>query len=596
MKAVAVIAALMLSACQAQTPSTAPAGDANGAAGQDVPTPPLLAIGQVQGRAMRSARVDQLVSIQGVVVGNFSKGLQGVFVQSERDDGDPLTSEGVFVEHAANAEPKLRTGDRVRVSGRIVELGEDGPLTALRDTVIEVIGEGEDVPLVLDRAPDSAADWERYEGMAIRISAPLTVSGNDGLSRYGELTASFDGRLFQATEIALPGAPAERINEENARRTLLLDDNRTSKNPRNLWFLPNELGDSDPVRAGSVLRNVVGVLDQRRGQYRLQLTDELDVRQAARPPAPTVPGDLRIASLNLLNLFNGDGRGEGFPTERGAETFEQYQQQQKKLVAVVQTLAPDVAALMEVENDGSGPDSTLAQFVDALNAAGPARDYRFIDSGQRLGTDSIRVAIIYRSRRIEPQGRAVSPPGGFVGRSRVPLAQAFRAGSGPAFVIVANHFKSKGCGRDEDKAQGADADRHDGQGCWNAMRVASVERLLAWLATDPTHSASRLQLIIGDLNAHALEDPLRLLHDAGWQDAFALARVEHPYSFVFDGQAGRLDHALLTAALAARLRGAAEWHNNSDEADLFDYHQDREGDPWRASDHDPILLGFDLAR
>ncbi len=489
MKAVAVIAALMLSACQAQTPAAAPVGGDNGAAGQDVPTPPMLSVGQVQGRAARSTRVDQLVSIQGVVVGNFSKGLQGVFVQSERDDGDPQTAEGLFVEHAANAEPKLRTGDRVRVSGRVVEQGDDdGPLTALRDTVIEVIGEGEVVPLVLDRAPESAADWERYEGMAIRISAPLTVSGNDGLSRYGEITASFDGRLFQATEMALPGAPARRVEADNARRTLLLDDDRTSKNPRNLWFLKEELDDSHPVRAGSVLHNVVGVLDQRRGDYRLQLTDKLDVRQAPRPPAPTVPGDLRIASLNLLNLFNGDGRGDGFPTERGAETFEQYRQQQQKLVAVVQALAPDVAALMEVENDGSGADSTLAQFVAALNAAGPARDYRFIDSGERLGTDSIRVAIIYRSQRVRPQGRAASLSGGpFAGSSRAPLAQAFRAGDGPAFVVVANHFKSKGCGRDQHLAQGPDADQGDGQSLLErgARRLGRTPAGVAGHRSDP---------------------------------------------------------------------------------------------------------------
>jgi predicted extracellular nuclease len=252
---------------------------------------------------------------------------------------------------------------------------------------------------------------------------------------------------------------------------------------------------------------------------------------------------------------------------------------------------------MEVENDGSGPDSTLAQFVSALNSAGPARDFRLVDSGKRLGSDSIRVAMIYRSQRVISLGQAVSFSGGpFAGRSRVPLAQAFRAGDGPSFVVVANHFKSKGCGREGDMARGPDADQHDGQGCWNAVRSASVANLLDWLATDPTHSASRFTLIVGDLNAHALEDPLRRLYQAGWQDAFALAGVEHPYSFVFDGAAGRLDHALLNPALAARLRGAVEWHNNSDEADVFDYHQDRGVDPYRASDHDPILLGLDLAR
>lgn len=601
MNAVALVAlgtALLLSACTAPPPAMTTADDGRGAAGLDVPTPALLAIGQLQGRGGRSAHVDRQVSIQGVVVGNFAKGLQGVFVQSERDDGDPLTAEGIFVEHAVDAEPRLRTGDRVRVSGRVAEQGDaQASLTALRETVIEVIGQGRAAVTVLDGAPEAAGDWERYEGMALKISAPLTVSGNNGLTGYGEITTSFGGRLFAPTEIAAPGVAARRLDEDNARRTLLLDDNRTSKDPRNLWFLKQELSDQHPLRAGSELRNVIGVLDQRRGSYRLQLTEKLDVRQQARPPAPSVAGDVRIASLNLLNLFNGDGRGGGFPTERGAETFAHYQKQQQKLVAVVQALAPDVAALMEVENDGTGPDSTLAQFAAALNAAGPIRDYRVIDSGERLGSDAIRVALIYRDGRVRPQGRAASLTGGpFAGRSRVSLAQAFRAGRGPVFVIAANHFKSKGCGREADQAQGADADQHDGQACWNAVRLDSSRRLQAWLAGDPTGSGKRLQLIVGDLNAYAKEDPVQALKDAGWQDAFALMQVPRAYSFVFDGQAGRLDHALLDAPMASRLRGAVEWHNNSDEAGFFDYRQDPDGDPYRASDHDPILLGFDLAR
>lgn len=584
---------LLLAACQA-TPPAQVVGQGAGAAGLDVPVPGLVTIGEVQGASTRSPLLDAQVSIQGVVVGNFAKGLRGVFVQSERDDGDPRTAEGIFVEHDADALPLLRTGDRVRASGRVAEQGDAGAsLTALRDTVIEVIGRGELLPLALDRAPASAADWESYEGMFLKIAAPLTVTGNNGLASYGEIAASFGGRLFQPTEIAEPGAAAEKIAVDNARRRLLLDDNRTSKDPRNLWFLARGLDDRQPLRAGSVLRHVVGVLDQRRGEYRLQLTGKLDVQQAPRPPVPAVPGDVRIASLNLHNLFNGDGRGAGFPTERGAETSAQYQRQQQKLVAVVQALAPDIAALMEVENDGSGAQSTLAQFVAALNAAGPIRDYRFIDTGRGPGSDAIRVAMIYRSGRIQPQGRpAILTGGPFEGRSRVPMAQAFRAGPGPVFVIAANHFKSKGCGRGQDQAQAADAEH--GQGCWNPVRVDSARRLQAWLASDPTRSRAQLHLIIGDLNAHALEDPIRLLRDTGWHDAFAA--VERPYSFVFDGQAGRLDHALLDAAMAARLRGAVEWHNSADESPAFDYHQDQQGDPYRASDHDPILLGFDLAR
>ena len=89
---------------------------------------------------------------------------------------------------------------------------------------------------------------------------------------------------------------------------------------------------------------------------------------------------------------------------------------------------------------------------------------------------------------------------------------------------------------------------------------------------------------------------MRLLRSQGWQDAFQQMKLERPYSFVFDGLSGRLDHALVDPGLAARLSGAAEWHANADEAPAFDYRGHPGTDPWRASDHDPLLLGFDLAR
>ncbi|HRO26697.1 MAG TPA: endonuclease, partial [Luteimonas sp.] len=181
----------------------------------------------------------------------------------------------------------------------------------------------------------------------------------------------------------------------------------------------------------------------------------------------------------------------------------------------------------------------------------------------------------------------------------VPLAQAFRpiAGKkddGDTFVVVANHFKSKGCS----DAEGADRDQGDGQACWNALRLESARRLLGWLARDPTGSGSDLVAIVGDLNAYAQEFPLRFLRGQGWTDALQAANVAAPYSFVFDGQAGRLDHALLSPALAARLAGAAEWHSNADEPDNVGYRgpngREHAGMPWRSSDHDPLVVGLDL--
>ena len=581
-----IASSLLLAGCEAPPQDTAAPALANG----------LQAIGQVQGSGARSPLEGERVTVEGIVVANFAKNLGGVFIQSESEDGDPATAEGLFVLRSADAEPRLRAGDRVRLTGTVLEQGEgDQTLTALDAASVEVTGRGQATPRVLAQAPATAAGWESLEGELLSITAPLTVTGNDGLARYGELFTSFGGRLYSPTEVAAPGAGAQAVADENARLSLRLDDARSGQDPKNLWFLPGDWNDAAPLRTGSVVTGVQGVLDQRFGSLRLQLTEALgSIEQAPRPAAPTVPGDRRIAGFNVLNLFNGDGQGGGFPTDRGAATPAEHARQVAKLVAAVQALDPDLAALMELENDGYGPDSSLAQFVDALNASGPHTDWRFVDSGEGPGSNAIRVGIIYRSRRFEAVGKPASiAEGPFERASRAPLAQAFRAGRGPVFVVVANHFKSKGgC----DGATGGDADSGDGQACFNATRVESARRLNEWLATDPTGASPEGALVIGDLNAHAQEDPLRLMYSRGWQDAFALAKAERPYSFVWAGHSARLDHALLDAGLAGRLRGAAEWHANADESDRFDYRRDRDNDPWRASDHDPMLLGLDLAR
>jgi predicted extracellular nuclease len=71
---------------------------------------------------------------------------------------------------------------------------------------------------------------------------------------------------------------------------------------------------------------------------------------------------------------------------------------------------------------------------------------------------------------------------------------------------------------------------------------------------------------------------------------------------VYDGQAGTLDYALASPALAEQVAGFAEWHSNADESPLYDYNLEHERDParfdaavpFRASDHDPLLVGLDL--
>ncbi len=550
--------------------------------------PAVTAIGQVQGSGPRSPLEGRQVTIEGFVTADLRAGLGGVFLQ-DAGDGDPATSDALFVQ--LDPARVLPAGQWLRVTGTVQELaaGKGGQtLTALQaETLAAARARPAPAVTVLDAVP---ASWEALEGMKVRITAPLTLAGQDQLARHGELAVAFDGRLWQPTELAAAGtAENAALVADNARRRLRLDDGSSQRDPGRVSYLP----EAAPLRTGMVFRGVEGVVDQRHdGDYRLQLTAALPVPAIERPQPPVVAGALRIAAFNLENYFNGDGHGGGFPTLRGAKTFAQFQAQQAKLVATIRGLDADVAALMELENDGYGPDSAIAGLVRALNEGqGKDRHWAFVDAGKGPGDNPIRVGIIYRAARVAPVGKpAVLEREPFGERSRVPLAQAFRMGrKGRPFVVVANHFKSKGCS----EASGADADQNDGQGCWTATRVESARLLHQWLQRDPTGSGSVDAVLLGDFNAYAMEAPIRQLQADGWRDAFNVAGVPQPYSYVYNGLTGRLDHALLNPGMAARLKGAAEWHINADEADDAGYQGRNVPGPWRSSDHDPLLLGFD---
>ena len=92
----------------------------------------------------------------------------------------------------------------------------------------------------------------------------------------------------------------------------------------------------------------------------------------------------------------------------------------------------------------------------------------------------------------------------------------------------------------------------------------------------------------------------RALKRAGF--ASLLDVQNNPYSFIFDGQAGALDHAIASASLVPQVVDTMEWHINADEPALLDYNLEHGRDPalfdpdspYRVSDHDPVVVGLDL--
>jgi predicted extracellular nuclease len=50
----------------------------------------------------------------------------------------------------------------------------------------------------------------------------------------------------------------------------------------------------------------------------------------------------------VLNYFNGNGTGGGFPTERGANTAIEFERQRAKIINAIKELNADVVGLIEL--------------------------------------------------------------------------------------------------------------------------------------------------------------------------------------------------------------------------------------------------------
>jgi Ca2+-binding RTX toxin-like protein len=270
-------------------------------------------------------------------------------------------------------------------------------------------------------------------------------------------------------------------------------------------------------------------------------------------------------------------------------------------------LNADAVGLMEIQNNGTFAAQNL---VDALNAQVGAGTYAVVpDPIGGTGSDAIRVAMIYKPSRLSLVGSARSDAASV--NSRPPMAQTFAAANGEKVTLVVNHLKSKGsCPSGNDHGN---SDSGDGQGCWNALRVQQAQQLRTFVAQMQSLSGSNDVLLVGDFNAYAQEDPIYDLTSAGYVDQIGRFYPTLGYSYVFDGQAGRLDHAITTSSLSSKVTRAVHWHINADESLAQDYNFEFKApntncgglcppDPYdgsvpaRSSDHDPVLLGLNLVK
>jgi len=372
---------------------------------------------QIQGTGPNAA-ITGTVTTRGVVVGDFegTAAASGFYLQDATGDGNPATSDGIFV--FTGSADLVAIGDLVTVTGFARERfnqttinGSNTNTAAVPAGDIALCGTASVTPTDVELPFADASTPERYEGMAVRCPQPLVISEYFNYDRFGELVLALplDGepRPFTGTALEQPGAAANARSLANSLRRITLDDAQSAQNPVRLRH-PN--GDAfsltNRFRGGDTVQDTVGVLGFDFSLYRIFPTGPAKYTAANPRPATPEPvgGHLKVAAMNTLNFFvtldaldddttdvPGDNvcGGNANLDCRGADLSQpqEFDRQRDKLLTALSGLDGDVIGLNELENTpGVEP-------LESITSGMPG--YDFVDTGT-IGTDAIKVGLIYR--------------------------------------------------------------------------------------------------------------------------------------------------------------------------------------------------------
>ena len=614
---------------------------------------PNVFIHDVQGNGAATPIPGATVTVEGIVVADFqaSSQLNGFFLQEEDTDADadPNTSEAIFVSCGV-CSTAVAEGQRVEVEGSVAESSGRTEMTASSVTVTDASNNlAQITPSAIDLPIAGVVDdfYEARESMVVAFVDQLTVSDVSELSHLGQLTLTEGTRPSAFTETNAPSIGGLATYRESLRqRQIIVDDDDDVEQSALLdatgmqaVYLPRANGGfsvgtqgTDFVRAGDVVNDLSGALDWSSpgvggATWRLrprQATPATFTVANPRPAAaPTVAGVLHAASVDLGDYFttidttSSTLAGPCGPSAnldcRGADSVAELNRQRERESIVICSLGATVIALTGLEN--TTPTATIVDLLGAVNArCGGSFPYAFVNTGGTLGVDAVRVMLIYRAGIVSPVGSPLVDLDPV--HTRPPTAQTFdivdatSPAFGQRFTPIVVDFTSRDC-----PGTGPDADTGDGQGCFNALRVAQANRLSAWIAATVIPAAGDPDvLILGDLESYAMEAPIAALAAAGYIGTAAGATG---YDDSTAGLLGRLDAALASASFAGDIVGAAPWHINADESGLFDYSDEirdtgesaaeekpdgsalvpprvvyQPASPYRSSARDPIVVGL----
>lgn len=533
----------------------------------------LTPIYAIQGNGASTPLSGERVSTRGLVTGVT---VDGFFLQDTLGDGDPQTSDGIYV--YLGAPPEVEAGDCVVVRlaladeyygktelnrAQTVEASDQCP--AEPPTPVEI-----SLPAF---AADQASLYESLEGMLVSLPA-FSGSVQGPTKRFADGSAEIG---IVAAELApyLPGGRVFQEEEEHVAALIFLTNQVGAVLPNVGWgdslAISGPATDSDDRDPDPVL----GLLDYNFGKYQLALLPEQTstvTRTQTRHDRIDAPAadEFTVCTFNLLGMGRGSAQ---YPDEAT------YAVQLDRRARVI---AEDLrgCTIVGLQETGTPADAlALADLLatqyqvdyTAVSLPGPNTDDSEFPLTMSLLARSDVVTVVQSTtlQTCSPVDYEVNDDdacadGSYPLFDRPPLivdmtvSGAFTGTFSGAFsdtpyplTVIVNHWKSKA-----------------GDESINVLRrTLQAQSVAEWIDTRLQEDAQANVVVLGDLNDYYASAPVDALQQGVTPPlihTYDMLPMLDRYTYIYNGASQVLDHILISASMRRAFAGVDPLHINAD--------------------------------
>ncbi|MFW9852612.1 MAG: endonuclease/exonuclease/phosphatase family protein [Candidatus Thorarchaeota archaeon] len=509
---------------------------------------PQVSIAEIQGDSWSTPYAYDYVETWGIVTADYQwESKRGFFLQDPIGDGNPATSEGIFVYERYNFD--VDVGDEIRIVARVSEYYGFTELSYVQD--VEILSTGNDLPAPVELNPpfddyESDVYYEALEGMLVSVKKLRVIAGTD---TYGEFAG------------VVHNLGIHRVFESDEDKGMII-------------FGDEAGGCFVNVKSGYLVKNLVGPLDYTYDEYKI-------LPSADNPPKVcpdwfyddylgwgSMMRGLTVATYNMFNLFEDDNLE--IALAKHALTIHDYLRE------------PDLIAVQEVEKiellEQLAETAPIETNYGAILIEG--YDARGIDVGLLYNMDKVNIISAYINQTTTDLDDGYGPGDNML-FSRPPLVIHLELlWKGKAYTdmwVIVNHFKSKSIYA---PYYADTTPRRIEQAEWVSYLVDEIQE------DDP----KAYVMVLGDLNDFEYSEPLQVLIDGGLKDLIFKVHKRTRYTYIYRGYSQVLDHILITPSLARLFQKIRIVHSNVDWPYPLFGEDTTTG--IRSSDHDILLASF----